>query len=336
VDAGGAGVAYVVQPWTPYTACDEPKLPRLPDNPTPTELAVDAGVRIVSPFSQGHIAAIVNPGLNGWFALDGSETSDKGCIPVGDPADQVTVGTSSQNPYYLVREFNNSGLIQSDPNGPECWLQASLGPTFVVPSAVKQGDEVQLDGSTPVSTLIVPRAGYAWDFGDGTTAVGPSVVHSYAAGGTYSVKLTVTDLGGNVRSMSQPVVVLGPHPPGGPSSPSGLHARLLLMPQGLKAMLRSGVAVVVTSNQPADGIATLSISRSAAKRAHLKIGRGASVVIGRGTVSGIAKGVTRLNLHLSKATAAKLAHLSHVVVTVRLALVAVGGQHTAIDVAGHY
>jgi hypothetical protein len=149
------------------------------------------------------------------------------------------------------------------------------------------------------------------------------------------VKLTVTDLGGNVRSLSQAVVVLGPHP-GGTGPAGGLHALLLLMPQGLRAMLRSGVAVVVSSNEPADGIATVSISRSMAKRAHLKVGRGASVVIGQGTVSGIAKGVTRLNLHLSPAIAAKLKHLRRVVVTVRLALVGAGGQHFAIDVAGHY
>ncbi|MFB3923019.1 MAG: S8 family serine peptidase [Terriglobia bacterium] len=38
---------------------------------------------------------------------------------------------------------------------------------------------------------------YLWDFGDGTTAVGPSVVHQYTAGGNYTVTLTVRDnLGG--------------------------------------------------------------------------------------------------------------------------------------------
>ena len=199
-----------MQPWTPYTSCDEPKLPPLPDGPTPAQVATDAGVRIVSPLSQGHIAAIVNPGLNAWSALDGSDTSDNlGCGPVGYPYDKVIVGSSSQNPYYLAREFNNSGVIQTDPNGPPCWLGVSLDPTFVVPSAVNPGDEVQFDGSATVSTLIVPNQGYAWDFGDGTTAVGPSVVHTYAAGGTYAVKLTVTDLGGDVRSVSLPVKLPG-------------------------------------------------------------------------------------------------------------------------------
>lgn len=34
-----------------------------------------------------------------------------------------------------------------------------------------------------------------WDFGDGTTATGPTVTHKYAVAGTYSVKLTVEGVG---------------------------------------------------------------------------------------------------------------------------------------------
>src|SRR5205085_1833082 len=78
VNVGGTEVAYVVQPWTPYTGCDEPNLPVLPKNPTPQQVSEDAGVRLVSPLSGGTIASMVNPGLNGWSALDGSETTDNG------------------------------------------------------------------------------------------------------------------------------------------------------------------------------------------------------------------------------------------------------------------
>jgi len=34
---------------------------------------------------------------------------------------------------------------------------------------------------------------YAWDFGDGTTSTASAVSHTFPAGGTYAVKLTVTD-----------------------------------------------------------------------------------------------------------------------------------------------
>jgi hypothetical protein len=341
VNVPGAGeFAYIVQPWTVNTACDEPELPSLPANPTPEQLQTDAGVRLVSPLSQAQIAAIVNPLMNGWFANDGSEISDNaGCRPLGPKSDTVTVGTGSHNPYVLQREFNNAGLIDSNPNTYfGCAPDVLLASTFVVPSAVDQGDLVQFDGSTSVSTLIVPKGGYVWDFGDGTTGIGPSVVHSYRSAGSYSVKLTVTDRGGNVSSLSQTIAVLGAtgRPVSPSTSSSGLHVRIQLMPQSLRSVLRGGVAVRVTSNERANGIVTLSISRGAARRAHLRTGRGPLVAIGRGTVSGIAAGTVNLRLRMSQLTAAKLGHLRHVAVTVRLSLVAASGDHLAIDAAGRY
>jgi len=42
----------------------------------------------------------------------------------------------------------------------------------------------------------------AWDFGDGKTATGKVVTHRYEDGGTYSVKLTVTD-----KSRTQPILI---------------------------------------------------------------------------------------------------------------------------------
>jgi hypothetical protein len=344
---GGSGnrYAYVVQPWTAQwgpAACNEPDAPAISQDPqpAPATLATDVGQRLVSPLSEGQLAAIVNPALDGWFGLNGAEINGNGCVPLANGQDTATVGISGQNPYFLQREFNNAGVIQSDPNGPSCAPSVTLAPAFVVPSAVNTGDVVQFDGSTTASSLIVPSAGNAWDFGDGTTAVGPSVVHSYRTGGTYTVRLTVTDRGGNVRALTQAISVLGPTgvpvtPPNTHPTP-GLKVRIQLVPQSLRSMLRSGLVVRVTSNQRADGIATLSISRSAAKRAHIRTGRSPTVVIGRGTISGIKNGSVRLHLHLSRGTAAKLERLGHVTLTVRLAVVAAGRAHMAVVVAGRY
>jgi hypothetical protein len=344
ISIGPLVVPYVVQPWTVGPACDESGLPALGAAPTAEQQATDAGTRIVSPLSQSEIATIVNPQLNGWFAEDHSEIDDNGgCEAAGVTYDKAAVGNGSQNPYYLAPEFSNAGVIDTDPGVPACAHGVVLKPAFVVPSAVGVDQEVQLDGSTTNASLIVPKLSYSWDFGDGTTAIGPSVVHTYAYGGTYAVKLTVTDRGGYTASITQNVTVLGPTQPGTTQGGkkhhhkvSGLQAHMQLMPQGLRDVLRHGVATRVTSNRRATGIVTLSIPRGVARRAHIHAGRGAAVVVGRGTVSQITAGTVSLHLHLSRAVAGKLEHLRHVALTVRLALVASGGDHLTIDAAGRY
>ncbi len=350
VSVGGAVVPYVVQPWTALAGvvgarkCDEPKLPEIPNNVTAHDLAVDLGTRLVSPLSRAQIAAITDPELNGWSALDASEINDnRGCAPLGPEFDSVRVGESSQNPYVLQREFNNAGVIELDPNALECEAEVRLIPTFVVPSAVNQGDLVQFDGSTSASTLIVPRTGYTWDFGDGTTAVGPSVEHSYAKGGAYTVKLTLTDRGGDVRSVTHAISVLGPTgqvvtlPGGGAGGTSpGLHVKLQLLPQGLKSLLRHGVSLKVTANEAAAGIASISIARSAAKRAHISAGNSPLVVIGVGTVKGVGKGTVELHLRLSKKVAVKIKRLHHLMLTIRVTLLDHAGDRQTVVVAGQY
>jgi PKD repeat protein len=344
------GLPYVVVPWAPLTACDEPNAHKidLAQLPTVDKLAQYVGERLVSSLSEAHIAAIVNPVLNGWYSLDGSEINDNGwqdtgdpnfgCQPLGNEVDHVTVGNSSQNPYHLQREYNNAAAIESDPNAPGCALGNIFNPAFVIPSAVRPGDVVEFDGSATASTLIVPKGSYRWDFGDGTTAIGPSVVHTYARGGDYNVTLTVTDRGGNTRRLSQTISVLGKNgqPVGGSHGPGGWQAHIALVPQGLKKLLRVGVALRVRSNRRADGIATLMIPRAAARRAHIRTGNKPFVVIGRGTVARVGSGVKLLHIKIPRQMVSKLRRLHHVNLSIRLSLVSAGREHLALAVAGRY
>jgi len=55
-------------------------------------------------------------------------------------------------------------------------------------------------------------AGYRWTFGDGSAAVTTqNASHTYAAGGTYTVTLQVTDNRGATNSSSQSVTVTAPN-----------------------------------------------------------------------------------------------------------------------------
>ena len=53
---------------------------------------------------------------------------------------------------------------------------------------------------------------WEWYFGDGTTAIGRQVSHTYLAGGTYTAMLVVTDNDGGVDVLTEDVDVTGPPP----------------------------------------------------------------------------------------------------------------------------
>jgi PKD repeat protein len=86
------------------------------------------------------------------------------------------------------------------------------GPTGVPVARITTASQdylaLTLSGTTSTdSTPGITIKTYAWDFGDGATASGPSVTHTYASPGTYAVRLTITDSAGSTASTVQTFAV---------------------------------------------------------------------------------------------------------------------------------
>ncbi len=80
----------------------------------------------------------------------------------------------------------------------------------VNPSKVVVNEEVTFDGSETMVTATPEGATavkFEWNFGDGETATGKEVTHTYTRTGTFRVTLTVTDSAGRTGSATEPVKV---------------------------------------------------------------------------------------------------------------------------------
>jgi len=90
-------------------------------------------------------------------------------------------------------------------------VNAPPAPPVAAFTSATNGLTASVDGTTS-SDANGPIANYAWNFGDGATGSGVTAQHTYAAGGTYNVTLTVTDNTGLTNSVTHAVTVTAPPP----------------------------------------------------------------------------------------------------------------------------
>jgi PKD repeat protein len=143
------------------------------------------------------------PNPNGWTwsvadgAIAGVATGPQVAVTWSNPGNKPVSATNSA----CGSALGLKGVTISGTGA----LSASFSYT---PSSAQPGQVITFDAS---SSLGGPTQ-YTWDFGDGTTAVGKIVTHSFAAAGGYNVLLTVSRPGSSAQA-SRVVAVVSTAPP---------------------------------------------------------------------------------------------------------------------------
>lgn len=188
------------------------------------------------------LETISDPLLDAWYDADGNEIADlcngvtwspDSFLPLeGGVASAGTLWNQMINGahYYLQGAWSNA-------TG-NCALSASPTPGLRAPVSAVVGSPRAFT-ATPGTNVAV--SSYAWSFGDGQSATGQSVTHSYAAPGEYTVTLTVTDSLGNSGSASEEIGVTTSA--GKTAGASGVHSRRSTTRCGSVLHTRRGVEV---------------------------------------------------------------------------------------------
>ena len=158
-------------------------------------------------------------------------TADGSILAISDPPDtlgaDISLTLGSAGAYYLRVQ----GVGKGDPLTTGYTDYASLGQYAITGTVVDPGTTprppVAVASATPntgAAPLVVAftAAGssdldgsivaYAWDFGDGGSATGAAVTHTYSAAGSFTATLTVTDDSGRTGTADVTVRVV-PRPP---------------------------------------------------------------------------------------------------------------------------
>ena len=174
------------------------------------------GVTVTRPANLPPVAAFGSSTAFLTASVDGSGSSDPdGTIAsyawaFGDGG--TATGATASHTYAAAGTYDVTLTVTDDRGGStaltkQVTVAANAAPQARFTSSIDRL-VVALDASTS-SDAEGAVAAYAWDFGDGTTGTGRTTSHTYAADGTYTVRLTVTDGAGATDSTTASVAVVG-------------------------------------------------------------------------------------------------------------------------------
>ena len=161
----------------------------------------------------------------------------------GVPSGAVSTANSTQN-------WRTRAMFLG-PGGPPATINQPPVANAAPASCAGLSCSIDGSGSTDPDGGIT---GYSWDFGDGTTPVtGSFATHTYAAAGTYTITLTVTDTSGATNTAQQ-VVTVAPQAPGTgigfraevDKMASGVTSASVTVPSTVQS--GDGMVLVVTTN----------------------------------------------------------------------------------------
>ena len=146
--------------------------------------------------STGHAKAVYySPVMTGFFA--------------GTPGQQVGISVVPVGANYSTAIPVNAVIKVTPPPVPILGVDSPTAAVTYAPSTPKVGDLITFDASTSTAASGHSILSYFWDFGDGrlNDEHGSDASHAYAAAGTYTMVLGVTDEAGHSSSTFKSIVV---------------------------------------------------------------------------------------------------------------------------------
>jgi endo-1,3(4)-beta-glucanase len=111
----------------------------------------------------------------------------------------VYAAAGTYTPTLVATNSAGSSVNKQSPTGSTVIITVTGTPSAAAPTASFTGSPTS--GSAPLSVFFTDTStntptSWAWNFGDGTTSTAQNPAHTYAAGGPYSVSLTVSNSAG--------------------------------------------------------------------------------------------------------------------------------------------